>query len=159
MAGNDAQLPGNDAALAEAWQRMMALFFSRRDEFFSELAALDLTPPHGHALMSLRDGPVRMRDLADVMACDASYVTAVADRLEELGLAERRNDADDRRVRELALTTKGVRVARRLDAVFTSPPDVLHTLPAADQAHLVRILRHLAEVPTTDAWMPTRSLR
>ncbi len=152
-------MPGNDTQLAEAWQRMMALFFSRRDEFFRELAALDLTPPHGHALMSLQQGPVRMRELADVMACDASYVTAVADRLEELGLAERRNDADDRRVRELVLTTKGVRVARRLDAVFTSPPEVLRALPAADQAHLLRIMRELAEVPDSNVWMPTRSLR
>lgn len=152
-------MAGNDAQLVEAWQRMMALFFSRRDEVFGELAALDLTPPHGHALMSLRQGPIRMRDLADAMACDASYVTAVADRLEELGLAARRNDAEDRRVRELVLTPKGARVARRLDAVFTTPPEVLRTLPAADQAHLLRIMRVLAELPAASEWMPTRSLR
>ncbi|MGB8861549.1 MAG: MarR family transcriptional regulator, partial [Ilumatobacteraceae bacterium] len=127
-----------DAQMAEAWQRMMSLFFSRRDAFFAELQQLALTPPHGHALMSLRHGPVRMRDLADAMACDESYVTAVADRLEELGLAARRNAADDRRVRELVLTAKGERVAARLDAVFTSPPAALTALPAADRSALVR---------------------
>lgn len=137
---------------------MMSLFFSRRDAFFAELAALQLTPPHGHALLSLRHGAIRMRDLADAMACDASYVTAVADRLQELGLATRRNADDDRRVRELVLTAKGARVAQRLDAMFTTPPDVLLALPAADRVSLVRILRKLAE-PTVDDWLPSRSLR
>lgn len=144
--------------MAETWQRMMSLFFARRDHFFAELQRLSLTPPHGHALMSLREGPVRMRDLADSMACDASYVTAVADRLAELGLAERRNAADDRRVRELVLTAKGRQVANQLDAVFTAPPEELLELPATDRAALLRIMRKLGE-PNIDHWMPSRSLR
>ena len=145
--------------MAETWQRMMALFFARRDHFFAELARLSLTPPHGHALMTLRQGPVRMRDLADSMACDASYVTAVADRLEELGLAERRNAADDRRVRELVLTAKGQQVSQQLDEVFTAPPAELLGLSATDQAALLRIMRKLGEPVAGDDWMPTRSLR
>lgn len=145
--------------MAETWQRMMSLFFARRDHFFEELQRLSLTPPHGHALMTLRQGPVRMRDLADSMACDASYVTAVADRLEELGLAERRNAADDRRVRELVLTAKGEQVSQQLDEVFTAPPSQLLGLSATDQAALLRIMRKLGE-PTMDPhWMPSRSLR
>lgn len=144
--------------MEEAWSRMMSLFFARRDYFFAELQHLSLTPPHGHALMSLRRGPVRMRDLADAMACDASYVTAVADRLEELGLADRRNAADDRRVRELVLTEKGEQVAQQLDAVFTDPPEQLAALSPADQAALLRIMRKLGE-PASGDWMPSRSLR
>jgi DNA-binding MarR family transcriptional regulator len=151
------QQPGS-AELSEVWLRMMALFFARRDQFFATLQELALTPPHGHALISLRHGPVRMRDMAEMMACDASYVTAVADRLDELGLAERRNAADDRRVRELALTAKGARVAQQLDDVFTSPPDVLLELSAADRNTLLRIMRKLGE-PADGDWMPSRSLR
>ncbi|MDO8362110.1 MAG: MarR family transcriptional regulator [Actinomycetota bacterium] len=147
-----------DPQLADAWQRMMALFFSRRDAFFAELATLQLTPPHGHALMTLHDGPVRMRDLADSMACDASYVTAVADRLEQLGFAERRNAPDDRRVRELVLTAKGTKVAQRLRRVFSEPPDAMQALPAADRTELLRIMSSLGE-PAVDGWLPTRSLR
>jgi DNA-binding MarR family transcriptional regulator len=148
----------DDTVLAETWTRLMGLFFSRRDEFFAALAELDLTPPHGHALLSLREGPVRMRDMAETMACDASYVTAVADRLEELGLAERRNAPDDRRARELVLTTKGRRVAERLDAVFADPPAALAALPPTDRAALARIARKLAE-PAEPLWMPSRRLR
>ena len=144
--------------MEEAWLRMMSLFFTRRDRFFAELAQLALTPPHGHALMSLRQGPVRMRDLADAMACDASYVTAVADRLEELGLADRRGAPADRRVRELVLTAKGEQVAQQLDAVFTTPPEQLLDLSPADRTALLRIMRKLGE-PATGDWMPSRSLR
>ncbi|MEQ1698830.1 MAG: MarR family transcriptional regulator [Ilumatobacteraceae bacterium] len=155
----DSNTRGGATEMAETWQRMMSLFFARRDHFFAELQRLSLTPPHGHALMTLRQGPVRMRDLADSMACDASYVTAVADRLEELGLAERRNAADDRRVRELVLTAKGVQVAHQLDEVFTAPPAELLGLSATDQAALLRIMRKLGEPMVDDHWMPSRSLR
>ena len=144
--------------MAETWLRMMSLFFARRDQFFATLRQLSLTPPHGHALIALRHGPVRMRDMAELMACDASYVTAVADRLDELGLAERRNAADDRRVRELALTARGVRVAQQLDDVFTAPPDALLALSAADRAALLRIMRKLGE-PAEGDWIPSRSMR
>jgi DNA-binding MarR family transcriptional regulator len=149
----------DDAALAETWARLTGLFFSRRDALFAELQVLDLTPPHGFALMQLlHGGPTRMRDMAESMACDASYITSVADRLEEHGLVERRNAPDDRRARELVLTEKGDRVARRLEKIFTGVPGALHELPAADQDTLVRIVRQLGPVAEPE-WMPPRTLR
>jgi DNA-binding MarR family transcriptional regulator len=132
-----------DDQLAQTWGRLMGLFAQRRDAFFAELAELQLTPPHGRALMCLQPGPTRMRDLAEHMACDASYITAVADRLEELGLAARRNAPDDRRARELVLTPKGAKVARRLSAIFSEPPEQLRTLSHADREALARIAAQL----------------
>jgi DNA-binding MarR family transcriptional regulator len=149
----------HDPQMADTWARLMGLFFSRRDALFAELARLQLTPPHGHALMTLlHGGPARMRDMAEHMACDASYITAVADRLEELGLAERRSTAEDRRVKELALTAKGEKVAARLHAVVADPPETLHSLSDADREALARIVRTLGE-PSSDAWLPQRNLR
>jgi MarR family transcriptional regulator, organic hydroperoxide resistance regulator len=55
------------------------------------------------------------------MHCDASYATALADRLEERGLVERRVSATDRRVRELVPTAEGLAAQKRLRAAFTSP--------------------------------------
>jgi DNA-binding MarR family transcriptional regulator len=136
----------------------MGLFFSRRDALFAELTTLHLTPPHGHALMALLAGPTRMSALADNMACDASYITAVADRLEELGFAERRAAPDDRRARELVLTDRGEQVALTLHGVVASPPDQLRALSAADQATLGRIARRLGE-PVQADWLPPRTLR
>ena len=150
----------DDAELTETWTRLMGLFMSRRNVLFEAFAELQLTPPHGHAIITLmHGGPTRMRDMATHMACDASYITAVADRLEELGLAERRPAADDRRVKELALTPKGEQVAARLDAVFTEPPAALRELSAADQAALGRITKLLFDGATDAEWMPPRTLR
>ncbi len=149
-----------DAELAETWSRLMGLFKSRRDVLFAALGELQLTPPHGHAMITLlHGGPTRMRDMAEHMACDASYITSVADRLEELGFAERRPAADDRRVKELALTKKGERVAARLNAVFTDPPAALRALSPADQAALARIAEQLFEGQPDNDWLPSRSLR
>jgi DNA-binding MarR family transcriptional regulator len=149
-----------DQELTETWTRLMGMFLSRRNVLFEAMAELQLTPPHGHAMVTLlMNGPTRMRDMATTMACDASYITAVADRLEEHGFVERRPAADDRRVKELALTPKGEKVAARLNAVFTEPPESLHALSPTDRAHLSRISKLLFDgEPDTD-WMPSRSLR
>jgi len=149
-----------DEQLAEAWARLMTLFMSRRDVLFAALSEMGLTPPHGHALMSLlHGGHTRMRELADLMACDASYITSVADRLEELGFAERRIAPDDRRVKELALTKRGETVARRLDAIFSQPPATMCNLSKADRAHLARIACLLADDSPTGNWIPPLKLR
>lgn len=148
-----------DPQLADTWARMMGVFSSRRNALFEQLVELKLHPPHGVALMSLlHAGPTRMGDMAESMACDASYITAVADRLEELGLAERRSSPDDRRSKQLALTAKGQKVARRLDAVVTEPPPAMAALSKADRDALARIARKISE-PDTANWMPPRTLR
>jgi len=149
----------SDPKLADTWARLSGLFSSRRDALFEQLTELGLNPPHGVALMSLlHAGPTRMGDMAETMVCDASYITAVADRLEELGLVERRSSPDDRRAKQLALTAKGEKVARRLDAVVTEPPPAMTALSKADRDALARIARKLGE-PDTSRWMPPRSLR
>jgi len=151
---------GTDQRLNDTWARLMGLFMARRDVLFAALAELDLTPPHGVALMALlHGGPTRMRDMAQHMACDASYITAVADRLEEVGLAERRSAADDRRAKELALTPKGEQVAARLHAIFAEPPDTMRALSASEQAQLERLVHKLSNAPAAGDWMPPLKLR
>jgi len=151
---------GSDQRLNETWARLMGLFMSRRDVLFAALGELGLTPPHGVALMALlHGGPARMRDMAEHMACDASYITVVADRLEELGLAERRNAVDDRRAKELALTPNGERVAARLRAILADPPDSMRALSPAEQTQLERLARKLGDVPGSGDWLPPLKLR
>lgn len=81
------------------------------------LSELDLSPPQAWALRSL-ETPLPMGELADRLLCDASYVTGIADALEEAGLAERRPDPRDRRVKQIALTDEGralnVEISRRM---------------------------------------------
>ncbi|MCU1360891.1 MAG: Transcriptional regulator, MarR family [Ilumatobacteraceae bacterium] len=126
--------------LTEAWSRMLTLFIAKRDAMFAMLHDYGLTPPHAHALSVLAAGPTRMRDLADRMVCDASYITAVVDRLEEVGLAERRSSASDRRVKEIALTDRGVEAAGRIGAVMSSAPAEFQSLSKADRKALAALL-------------------
>lgn len=150
----------DDERLRATWSQLMSLFTERRDAMFALLREQQLTPPHGHALMNLlHSGPTRMGDVAAVMACDASYVTVVADRLEELGLVERRSAPDDRRVKELVLTAKGERIGRQIEAVFSEPPAAVRALSSADQAALARIVRKLGADGGRQMAKTSRTLR
>lgn len=100
--------------------------------------ALGLTVPQAAALRHLQS-PVPMRDLAEHLYCDASNVTGIVDRLEEAGLAERRPDPDDRRVKTVVLTGEGRRRLDELHRVFVERHPVLHGLDDEDR----RILRDL----------------
>lgn len=140
------------APLAEAWARLVHLFIANRDTFLARARQLGLTPPQTHALLSLAAGSVRMRSMADALVCDASYVTSIVDRLEELGLAERQPSAVDRRVKEVALTESGHVAVASLRQIMFDPPEGLRLLSAKDQRDLARIARRLnpgqSEPPT-----------
>ncbi len=122
------------------WSRMMTLFASARDSMFAILLRHELTPPHGFALTMLHEGPMRMSDMAARMTCDASYITSVVDRLEETGLAERRASPTDRRVKEIALTPAGERVAGEVRHTMTSPPAAIDRLTVAERRALAALM-------------------
>jgi DNA-binding MarR family transcriptional regulator len=109
------------------------------------LGRFELTPNDSRALGSLDPHTGRtMRSLADEWRCDASNATWIVDRLERAGLAERRSQPDDRRVKLVVLTPKGVKTkADVLDAFHETPPDLLE-LETAELAALERILKRLA---------------
>lgn len=60
------------------------------------------------------DGALPMKELAQRMGCDASFVTVVADALERHGLVRREPSQRDRRVKNLVLTPEGIAVKKRL---------------------------------------------
>ncbi len=139
----------DDAVLRSAWSKLMPMFLSKREGFIRLIASHDLTPPHGMTLTMLVDGPMRMRDIADRMVCDASYVTAIVDRLEQAGLAVRQSSSTDRRVKEIALTPAGIRAATAIQDEMSAPPAALRQLSTTDRANLARILGKL-EQPEPD---------
>ncbi len=101
-----------DETQAEVMELFRRLSLVMRRSAVERLADVGLTPPLAIALHHL-DEPIAMGALAERLSCDASYVTGLADRLEELGLAERRVDPTDRRVKQLALTEAGLRFRRQ----------------------------------------------
>ncbi|WP_410811449.1 MarR family winged helix-turn-helix transcriptional regulator [Micromonospora sp. 067-2] len=89
----------------------------RQDSAFAELG---LTPAAARALNELDpDHPLPARDLAERLGCDRSNVTALVDKLEQVGLVERRTDPADRRQKTLVVTGKGRDVRGRVTEVMS----------------------------------------
>lgn len=98
------------------------------------------------ALMHLSPEEARpMRDLADHWGCDASYVTSVADTLEEQGLALRRPHATDRRIKTIVLTSKGAEARAKVLDLLSEPPPAFSALSDAEQRKLRDLLFKLAD--------------
>jgi len=129
-----------------AWQLLVRLFFTQRANLPTLAAELRLSPAQCHVLHLIEPGrPIPMGQLAETLACDASNVTGLVDRLESRGLVRRLPSAADRRVKVLDLTPTGSRLRTLLLDRMTSPPDTLRRLSAREQRTLVRILSRLLE--------------
>ncbi len=122
-----------DAALALAIGKLRAVWHRR-------MRALDLSPPQGITLKMLAETPLPMRAIADVLTCDASNMTGIADRLEERGLVERTTDATDRRVKLLQITEAGRAVLASIDAPLSSELSGLGSLTDDERAQLADLL-------------------
>lgn len=125
-------------------QSFLALSERMRRHYAARVEEFDLTPPQAHLLRALSPGPRPMGELAGRLACDASNVTGLTDRLEARGLVERRASPGDRRVKVLALTDEGQRVQRALwERLMTDSPVTVGLAPE-QQRSLLATLQQLA---------------
>jgi DNA-binding MarR family transcriptional regulator len=126
------------------WRAMFDFLMQSAPERTRALAGRGLTPNDSRALFSLDAAAGRsMRSLADSWQCDPSNATWIVDRLETLGLAERRALPEDRRVKLVALTQKGARTRDALVKEFYRAPAALADLDLEDLRALDRILAKL----------------
>lgn len=129
-----------------AWPLLVRLFFAQRANLPPLAAELQLSPAQCHVLHLIEpERPIPMGQLAETLACDASNVTGLVDRLESRGLVRRRPSAGDRRVKVLVLTPTGSRLRALLLDRMTAPPAALDRLSPREQRALVRILTRLLE--------------
>jgi DNA-binding MarR family transcriptional regulator len=129
----EAEHPDLDTALALVIARM-------RDIWHKRMRGVDLTPPQSIALRKLLDGPLPMGAVAEVLSCDASTLTGIADRLEERQLIRRQVDPSDRRVKLLALTDTGRTLVESIDGPFTVEIPGIASLSDAERAQLTWLL-------------------
>lgn len=102
-------------------------------------AAHGVNPPQAAILRHL-DEPMPMGGLAEILCVDASYVTGLVDRLEQLGYVERRLSPTDRRVKHVALTEAGESTKAALRAAFVEAADLFDRLDKDEQRELARLL-------------------
>jgi DNA-binding MarR family transcriptional regulator len=117
------------------------------DSFHAACAEIGL--PHPGSLKALLlldpDEPPSMREMADGLHCDASYITGLVDALEQLGYVEREVSATDRRVKLVQLTEEGRKARARAVEVMSDPPKGLTVLSAAQTRTLARLMAKVAE--------------
>ncbi|MFD5466359.1 MarR family winged helix-turn-helix transcriptional regulator [Kitasatospora sp. NPDC127059] len=115
--------------------------------FAAMAAERGLTLMQGKTLSLLRE-PRPMRTLADLLACDASNVTGIVDRLEARGLVRREVDPADRRVKNVLLTEEGEETVRRIRADMMSGLTGLEQLDDEDRHALQALLARVFSEPT-----------
>jgi DNA-binding MarR family transcriptional regulator len=127
---------------------IVRLLFALVDElkaYFDGVAEeFGLSPTQALALRDL-DRPLPMGRLAQSLRCEPGNVTAVVDRLEARGLAERRSAPSDRRVRRIALTRRGRRLRESMGARLVAGVPGVATLSPADQRLLHELLARVLE--------------
>jgi DNA-binding MarR family transcriptional regulator len=122
------------------------LFYAQRATLPPLAAELSLSPVQCHVLHLIEPGrPTPMGTLAEQLACDASNVTGLVDRLESRGLLRRQASEGDRRVKVLVLTATGIRLRAALVARMMAPPVALERLSAQERRALVQILQRLLD--------------
>jgi DNA-binding MarR family transcriptional regulator len=120
-----------------------------REVWHRRMRTLELTPPQSISLRKLADGPLPIGSMAEVLMCDASTMTGIADRLEERGLVERQTDGADRRVKLLALTPAGRRLVEAIDAPLSGEIPGIARLTAAERRTLTELLLRAFAAPAS----------
>ncbi|MEV8630060.1 MarR family transcriptional regulator [Streptosporangium sp. NPDC051023] len=136
---------GKAAVAEQVWRSMFGFLMHTRPRRDAVLAHLGLTPTEAKALDSL-DGETgrTMKELAAEWTCDASTATWTVDRLERLGMAERRPHPQDRRARLVFLTEPGVTTREEMvRGMNATPPELLGL--DTEELHTLRTL--LAKLP------------
>jgi DNA-binding MarR family transcriptional regulator len=114
-----------------------------KDAFADASHSLGLPAPVARALLGIVS-PTPMRALAEVLACDPSYLTGIVDQLESAGLVVRVVGAD-RRVKLLELTKSGTQMRERISEAVLATEPFSARLTDAERTQLARLLEKLLD--------------
>ncbi|WP_030896264.1 MarR family winged helix-turn-helix transcriptional regulator [Streptomyces sp. NRRL S-481] len=109
-------------------------------DFTTAAADMGLTSSQAKTLTVLRRAPASMRSLAHTLACDASNMTGIIDRLEKRDLVRREVSPTDRRVKNVALTEVGQKAIDTIRERMEQTQTGLDQLSGEERAELFRLL-------------------
>ena len=145
----------------EAWRLLFQLSRSNRREIAQLHSDFDLNPAQVQLILHVgSESGSPMNELAESLACDASYITGLVDKLETRGLVQRTAKPEDRRIKLIGLTPQGRDIRKQLYERVSQPPAFIAAMPPTDQEALRDIFRRAAAgLPTGSGdWMCKREL-
>lgn len=131
--------PAHDA-LMERLARAAAGYYR---DLTAAAAMHGLTMTQAKMLILLRQQPLPMRALAGRLACDASNITGLVDRLEARGLVSRQADAADRRIKNVVATEEGREAVRLIRADMRATSAAFARLDEEGRRSLYELLGRL----------------
>ena len=133
----------------EAFASLSQLLDLMRGRAHDVARGAGLPLPAAIALTRL-DEPVAMNRLGHELGCDPSFVTSLADTLEQRGLMVRQPDPTDRRVRKLGLTAEGRTMKATLETEFAESMPGIGALSPAERDAFVDLLRKMVAAERSD---------
>jgi DNA-binding MarR family transcriptional regulator len=126
--------------------------------FLQEVGELGVTPVQYAALQRVHNQPgIDQRTLARSIALDTSTTGGVVDRLEARGWMERRTAPEDRRARQLFLTSEGeTALTATLPAMLRTQEQILAPLAPEQRKTFMRLLSLLVEENNTLSRAPSQ---
>jgi len=97
------------------------------------------------------DTSVSMKALGQLLHCDPSFVTMIADALERRGLAKREPGTVDRRVKNLVLTPLGIQIKATLEQESLDLMPWTQALTVEEREQFLGLVRKMNETLATPA--------
>jgi DNA-binding MarR family transcriptional regulator len=109
-------------------------------------AGMGVTSSDLLAMLKL-DGGLAMKDLAQRLGCDASFITAIADNMEKRGFMRREPSQRDRRVKKLVFTPAGEAAKEELLAQLAARMPWCYALDDSERQCLLTLMRKMLDAP------------
>ncbi len=117
-------------------------------QFHEALKARRVPVMHWRVMAALRDGPMSIKALGEVVLAQQSTVSKLLDRMHDAGLVRRQQADHDRRSVMVSLTARGIRQVDPLIALARAHErSVLDPFDGDSAQHLIRVLKQLADDP------------
>jgi DNA-binding MarR family transcriptional regulator len=149
---------GADAAIAsDLYALIVFLHKNCNADLFEALGALELTLTQVKLLHHLEDQPreLTLKEAAELVHLSLPAASRTVDDLVRRGLAQRREDEEDRRMKRVCLTEGGRTVIRRLNAArLNGLEQFVKTLTPAERGSLAPALTKLLEREALAACRP-----
>ncbi|HEV2377814.1 MAG TPA: MarR family transcriptional regulator [Streptosporangiaceae bacterium] len=130
-----------DQDLFDAFAEFFALVIGRAEELSDQFGVPGFCVKALHRL----DTPMPLKQLGKLMHCDPSFVTMIADSLEERGLARREPNPADRRVKNLVLTDGGRELKAQLEKALLSQAPWAYALDVSERESLLALIRKMVD--------------